>query len=288
MTSPMTAHIREDEDAAGYRPPDLPLFLDYLLFAPLSRALIRSREAALLLPRFPNGRILDLGHGDGRFAALLEKNGKRFFAAIDRSFEELQRARSRTSPHLVVADMTRLPFRDGTFQGAVSNCVLEHVDDIDTALLETARVLIPGGPFLATTISDHYEPLLFWARLLRIIRLDPLRRFYLSFLRKTFHHVHQDPPAAWTRRLEKQGFDVTGLVAYVGKRRQMLMDLFLPFVLLSRLLERLLGSAVLFPRRWHLPAPAILRWVSSDPAESDIRASANLLLVARRKPLDLP
>lgn len=43
------------------------------------------------------------------------------------------------------ADMTALPFRDGSFDFAICSHVLEHVEDDRTAMAELFRVLAPGG-----------------------------------------------------------------------------------------------------------------------------------------------
>lgn len=45
----------------------------------------------------------------------------------------------------VVADGTRLPFRDGVFSHTVCSEVIEHVEDDQAALNELARVMRPGG-----------------------------------------------------------------------------------------------------------------------------------------------
>jgi len=42
----------------------------------------------------------------------------------------------------------RLPFRDASFDAVVACLVFEHIDDVDAALGEVARVLEPGGRFL--------------------------------------------------------------------------------------------------------------------------------------------
>ena len=47
--------------------------------------------------------------------------------------------------HYVVADGTRLPFRDGAFRQVVCSEVLEHVEDDTAAVAELARVLGPSG-----------------------------------------------------------------------------------------------------------------------------------------------
>src|SRR5690606_33028775 len=47
-------------------------------------------------------------------------------------------------------DITALRFRDASFDGAISQDVLEHVHDHRRALREVARVLRPGAPFVFT------------------------------------------------------------------------------------------------------------------------------------------
>lgn len=51
----------------------------------------------------------------------------------------------RYRPVAVVGDVCRLPIRSGSLFAAVSNVVLEHVDDIGEALSEMERVVRPGG-----------------------------------------------------------------------------------------------------------------------------------------------
>ncbi|MDQ3816835.1 MAG: class I SAM-dependent methyltransferase, partial [Acidobacteriota bacterium] len=50
---------------------------------------------------------------------------------------------------LVAGDLARLPFRTGLFDGAASINTFEHLRELDAALEETARVLRPGGWFMA-------------------------------------------------------------------------------------------------------------------------------------------
>ena len=45
------------------------------------------------------------------------------------------------------AGADRLPFADGTFDAVVACLVFEHIDDVDEAIAEVARVLAPGGRF---------------------------------------------------------------------------------------------------------------------------------------------
>ena len=50
----------------------------------------------------------------------------------------------------VVADATRLPFKDAAFSHTVCSEVLEHIQDDQAAVNEMARVMRPGGRMLVT------------------------------------------------------------------------------------------------------------------------------------------
>jgi SAM-dependent methyltransferase len=55
---------------------------------------------------------------------------------------------------LVVADITQLPFADGTFGSATSAETLEHIEDHRRAAHELGRVLSPGGWLVGTVPAD--------------------------------------------------------------------------------------------------------------------------------------
>jgi len=92
-------------------------------------------------------RVLDLGCGSGRS---VEELGRRGFAVVglDQRCEGLFLARG-ANRWLVQAEAARLPFRSGTFDGAVLLDVLEHVDD-RAVLAELRRLLKPEGWALLT------------------------------------------------------------------------------------------------------------------------------------------
>jgi len=57
-------------------------------------------------------------------------------------------ARRGGGPAYAAAVAGGLPFRDASFDAVVACLVFEHIDDVDAALGEVARVLEPGGRFL--------------------------------------------------------------------------------------------------------------------------------------------
>ncbi|MEZ6194665.1 MAG: glycosyltransferase [Planctomycetota bacterium] len=113
--------------------------------------LIRTRLAELMkLP--PGARILDVGCGNGSFLLPLLEAGY-VVTGLDCSppiLEELrQRALERgLAPerlHLIAGDACELPFDDASFDAVCSFATLYAVPELDRALAEFARVLVPGG-----------------------------------------------------------------------------------------------------------------------------------------------
>jgi SAM-dependent methyltransferase len=62
------------------------------------------------------------------------------------------------SVHVFVGDAQAMPLPDGMFDVVMARHMLYHVPDIDQAVAEAARVLRPGGRFLALTNSAHSMP----------------------------------------------------------------------------------------------------------------------------------
>jgi ubiquinone/menaquinone biosynthesis C-methylase UbiE len=157
------------------------------------------RLAFLLAHVHPSDRVLDLGCGDGAFAAELVAAGGRV-AAVDVAATAVRRARERAPSADVqqVEDGARLPFADDDFDVVWAGEVLEHVADVVGLLAEVRRVLDWGGRIVLTTpyhgrvalvalavhgLHEHFDP-----------RADHLRFFTARTLRGVledagFRHV---------------------------------------------------------------------------------------------------
>lgn len=93
------------------------------------------------------GLVLDLGCGVG---ANLEALGRDGVAAIGVDVSVAALTGGSGDAPRVVADGSRLPFRDGAFGSAVCTEVLEHVADPKVVLHEVARVVRPAGRLYVT------------------------------------------------------------------------------------------------------------------------------------------
>jgi ubiquinone/menaquinone biosynthesis C-methylase UbiE len=130
--------------------------LDYRdLAPPLLAAGVRNRALVRLLNLGPRDVALDNGCGNGRFAVW---NADRVGLMVGSDPATLFADDALSGIALAQADSRRLPFADDSFDKAFSLDVLEHfpLDVIDAYLAEQARVLRPGGRFLA--FSNTKEP----------------------------------------------------------------------------------------------------------------------------------
>lgn len=99
------------------------------------------------------GRVLDVGTGDGQIARALAATGCSVVGA-DPTTNQITVAAGRAGgPRYVQAGAAALPFADATFDAVLACLVFEHIDDVDTAIAEVARVLRPGGRF--TFLLNH-------------------------------------------------------------------------------------------------------------------------------------
>jgi ubiquinone/menaquinone biosynthesis C-methylase UbiE len=102
-----------------------------------------------LLP--PKGRLmLDIGAGAGRNAPRYNRFHR--VVLLDYSRTQLEQAQQRLGDSdkyfYVAADVYRLPFVDGLFDGATMIRVLHHMADAPRALDQVRKVMRPGGTFI--------------------------------------------------------------------------------------------------------------------------------------------
>lgn len=93
-------------------------------------------------------RILDVGTGEGQVARLAMGQGSSLVVGVDPTANQVAEARRRAGgPVYARAGADRLPFPDEAFDAVVACLVFEHIEAVDQAIDEVARVLRPGGRF---------------------------------------------------------------------------------------------------------------------------------------------
>lgn len=135
-------------------------------------------ESLLGKDKLKTARILEIGSGNGFFLCYALKKGldiigiepgedDGFNGRYNRAVELLEENRiPEPRAKILNAPAENLPFAKDTFDAVISTAVLEHVKDLDAVMLESLRVLKPGGllwanlPNYEGTHEAHYD--LFW------------------------------------------------------------------------------------------------------------------------------
>lgn len=105
-------------------------------------------------------RVLELGCGTGRNTLFIAAQAREVLA-LDFSAGMLAQARARCAGMAVrfaQQDLRlRWPPADGTIDIALTNLVLEHIEDLRPVFAEAARVLRPGGMFFVSELHPAMQ-----------------------------------------------------------------------------------------------------------------------------------
>src|SRR5438552_12826030 len=154
----MTALRAEPEIEIGGRDA-LPYLVEHWYLGPPARRYMmvrRFREVLAHADLAPGQRVLDLGCGWAYGTYWAQVMGCTV-AGVDLGLGQLRWARAAIDPDrrlgLAQANAKALPFRDRSFDRAVSVEMMEHVfrPDRERVLAEIARVLVPGGRVAIST-----------------------------------------------------------------------------------------------------------------------------------------
>lgn len=134
-------------------------FLDQRLYPGVSNhwddELFRARILARIKPEHD---VLDLGAGAGIVSQMNFRGKVKRICGVDPDPRVLE------NPYLDDAKIgtgESIPYPDASFDIVFADNVLEHLPEPQTVFLEVARVLRPGGIFLAKTPNSwHYMPLI--------------------------------------------------------------------------------------------------------------------------------
>jgi hypothetical protein len=199
-----------------------------------------SRRTAEAMRLTRGARVLDLGCGVGSTARLLAAEMGLEVVGIDASRANVTRAGKEAGDApiaFVQADAHRLPFADGSFDGALGECVLSLFADQDAVLGEIRRVLRPGGRLGITDMSvnaslpkDFCDAAAGWACLAGALNRESYQRLF-----------------------ERSGFDVIGIEDETGA-----LD-----ALIGRLKRKLVlvGAAAVAQGQMPLDIPTVRYWL---------------------------
>ncbi len=114
------------------------------------------------MDQLPQGPVLDAACGTGRHTAYLVEKGLEVIGC-DANDAMLDQARQKLSEvEFRQADLTDLPFEDGSFQSVICGLAYSHLQDIGPATKELARVLKPGGTVAMSAPHAFITAVLGW------------------------------------------------------------------------------------------------------------------------------
>lgn len=116
-------------------------------------------DEAVLLPildSLPPGDAIDTMCGTGRYAGHLAERGHRV-RGFDMSPGMLDLARSKLPEvEFALADVAAMPVPDASADVVVNALAINHVEDLEPAFAEAARVLRPGGHLLLCSMPGYF------------------------------------------------------------------------------------------------------------------------------------
>jgi SAM-dependent methyltransferase len=170
---------------------------DYDVFLPEAKARIIDGFVRLS-GLAPGARVIDMGCGSGAFTGLLAERGYNV-SGVDIAPKLIALAQAKF-PHIefFTGDAENTPFEAGTFDGVLLSGLAHHFPDPRRLAAEVARLLKPGGHFVAFD-PNRMNPFMWLYR-------DPSSPFY-SRLGVT---ENERPVLAWhlAEVFRKEGFAV--------------------------------------------------------------------------------
>jgi SAM-dependent methyltransferase len=236
---------------------------------PYFRGLLRAVESRFYQDLDIPAPTLDLGCGDGHFAQITFD--RKLEVGLDPWTGPIHEAGRRGIYRLLTeADGAHMPYPDSYFASAISNSVLEHIPQLDAVLVETARVLKPGAPFIFCVPNHNFLPNLSMARFFDALGLKALARAYRAFFNGISRHVTCEDEIAWEKRLAAAGFTLEKYWHYFSPAALAALEWGHYFGLPSLLIH-------IVTRRWHLTrAPwnfaltlALIRRFYAEPVPQD-------------------
>jgi SAM-dependent methyltransferase len=168
----------------------------------------------------PNDRILDIGCGEGRHVIKACQQKGAICVGADFGFEPLIQTQNKINFHrkfndvnckcvdLTRTDITKLPFKDNSFDVVICSEVLEHIPDDSKAMSELVRIVKPGKT-LAVSVPRYWPERICWALAdnyfdsnmghVRIYKKNPIIKAITSLGVKLlgFHYAHSIHSPYW-------------------------------------------------------------------------------------------
>lgn len=234
---------------------------NYKLQKPIFLSIIRSIEGQLFRQNLKlKGKTLDFGCGDGYFA-------KQYFTSkidvgldVDPTIKKLAQ-NSRSYNQVIIFDGEKIPYPSNYFSTVVSNCVLEHIPNLDQNLSEIARVLKSGGKFYTTVMEEKWNNYLLGKEIAGTL--------YVKWMQHKQVHHNLLSLEKWKKKFKKNHLTVLHSEVYLTRRLCRLIDLFHYLGVGDLVSYKLTGKWVIFPSlRKLFPLSKLISWGQKDTKHS--------------------
>lgn len=169
--------------------------------------------------------ILDLGCGEGHIAGAVFA-GRKVDYGLDNWPEMVSLAKkSGVYKKVVLGDACKLPFKANTFRTLFSNCVIEHIPNIDAVISESSRVLKSGGLFIFTVPTSNFRNNLFLYKVFKNLGITFLANKYSDFRNKQLNHFNCFTLSDWEKKLKKKGLTINNYQYYITPKTTFYWDL---------------------------------------------------------------
>ena len=159
---------------------------------PLRLFAIEQPPMLQLIDPLPAGVALDAACGTGRYAVHLHERGHTVIG-VDQSPAMLALARAKLPGcTFLEGDLQDLPVDTGSIDAAVCALALVHVEDLDRAMAELARVLRPGGRLIISDVHPFLVMLGWQAQ-------------FTAGADRAFMRLHAHLPSAYCRAATQAG-----------------------------------------------------------------------------------
>ena len=213
----------------------------YLENRPMFFSLIRTQEAVLFdeYKKFIKRKILDFGCGDGFFAKTVFGKGKIDIGLDLKNSQAKEAEKEKIYKKVVYYDGEKIPFSSNYFSTIISNCVLEHIPNLENSLKEIKRVLKKDGYFLTTVMTDKWEEYLIGQKI--------FGKKYLQAARKKQEHFNLLTKNQWEDLFRKIGLKIIFSQDYLSKNQSRFLELFHYLSLPSLISYKIFKKWVIFP-----------------------------------------
>ncbi len=199
---------------------------EYLKHAPLSLTLREiNRLIAIEALGSRGGPVLDVGCGDGFWWTLRDADHRQVYG-VDISAVEIAQAKTRIQADLT--DVSReQPFPEVSFREIIGNCSLEHVPDIDAALINLRRAAAPNARLLMFVPTPRWA----FQGHVQSWLLNHAPRLAMTIagaLNGFFQHWHLYDAKVWTGLLTHNGWRVRAIHGLGSARSEFLFRAFMP------------------------------------------------------------